>query len=202
MTKPLKYSDTELFGILAGDVQLPNGIDEYSYETSIKPNKSLKWKVNPFLFSSKLRSQLLDESSAKIINRIGYLNWIVVILIVTFSFFTNHHLFLLILLVYPFFKTSGLLDNGVILILTATVSLLSFKFTNIYFISGFIVYMLAYFISKLQFELLKKRIFIIAFGDFKSFWKYYSNKLIYIDKSGLNNKYKDLFERYPDLNIN
>jgi hypothetical protein len=79
MTKPLKYSDTELFGILADDVQLPNGIDEYSYETWIKSNKSLKWKVNPFLFSSKLRSQLVDESSAKIIKRIGYLNWIVVI---------------------------------------------------------------------------------------------------------------------------
>ena len=201
MRRTLHYSDIELFGILYGDVQLPKGINEYSYETQIKNNKSIKWKVNSFLFLSKQRNQILDDSSAKMINRIGYLNWIVIILILAFSFFTNHHLFLLILLIYPFFTTSGTLDNGVILTLTAAVALLSFKFININFISGFIVYMSAYFISKLQFELLKKRIFAIAFGDFKTFWKYYSNKFIYIDTTGLNNNYKELIEQYPDLNV-
>jgi len=200
MTAFPKYSDLEITNILVDETQFPKGINEHAYETQIKHTK-LKWKINPYLFQSKLQRQFLDENSLKIISRIGYLNWIVVALIIVFSLLTNHQLFLLILLLYPFFKTSGLLDNGIILILMAAVLLLSFKFTNVYFIFGFIVFMLAYSISKLQLELFKKRIWKMAFADFKSFWKFYSNKLIYVDKTGLNNNYKDLFEKYPDLNI-
>jgi hypothetical protein len=155
MTVFPKYSALELTNILADETQPPDGITDYSYETQIKHTK-LGWKVNSYLFQSKLRSQFLDESSSKIISRIGYLNWVVAALIIAFSLSTNHQLFLLILVLYPFFTMSGLLDNSIILILIAAVSLSSFKFTNVYFISGFIVFMLAYFISKLQFELFKK----------------------------------------------
>src|SRR6185312_2222972 len=165
MTGLPKYSELELFSILADDTALPNGIDEYSYETRIKQTK-LNWKVNPFLFHSKLISEILDESSSNIIRRIGYLNWIVVALIVAFSLYYNHHMLLLILLLYSFFTGSGMLDNSIILILGIIVSLLSFKFTNVYFISVFIVFMLAYFISKVQFELFKKKIWRMAFSNF------------------------------------
>ena len=203
MTISPKYSEIELFNILQEETSIPISISEHCYETQLKNNSALKWRVNGFLFKPKLRNQLLAEDAKKKINLINYLNWVVVISIVIFSIFTNHYMDLWILLLYPFFMPSGLTDYWIVITNSAILLTLSFKFDfhTHYFILLVCVFISAFLISKMQFSIFKKAVFRNAFSDFKLFWKYYSYKLIYVDKTAIKKNYKELFERYPDLNI-
>jgi hypothetical protein len=49
--------------------------------------------------------------------------------------------------------------------------------------------------------MIERNILEKALNDWTTFWKYYSNKIIWMDESALNNEYQILTEKYPELRI-
>jgi hypothetical protein len=96
---------------------------------------------------------------------------------------------------------SGLLSQWIMLsnvvILFALSNLFGFNGHLLWYITAIVI--MTYLLSKVTYEFLEKIIFKIAFNDPNTFWKYYSNKLIYIDETKINNEYQNLISAYPEL---
>ena len=58
---------------------------------------------------------------------------------------------------------------------------------------------LGYVLNKAIDEMVEKTILKHAFKDWTTFWKYYSNKIIWMDDKALNNEYQRLTEKYSEL---
>jgi hypothetical protein len=61
---------------------------------------------------------------------------------------------------------------------------------------------IGYLLNKAINEMIERKILKQALNDWNTFWKYYSNKLISMDETALNNEYDLLTEKYPELLLN
>ncbi len=198
-----KYSASDIEFFINSPVTLPDNISEDVYEKQLRDNPKLKWKINPFLSKKSILRLLLNNSQYKRWTFLKSLNWLIVIGIIVFSFMTHDARFLWVLVVFPLLITSGLLDHWIVISTVAVAILLKIfvSFDNTYFWFTLSVSLAAFLLSKIAQEFLEKVILKMAFVDGHTFWMFYSNKLIYIDTTVLNNEFQDIFNRYPELNI-
>ena len=111
-----RYNQNELMNILLDKTPIiPQKIDENIFEQQIKSYENIKWRINPHLFSSKkLYQLLLSKKKQSYMVRLNRLNWIVAILITTYSIWGSDYYILMMLIIYPFFLTSGILDHWIV----------------------------------------------------------------------------------------
>lgn len=198
---PPKYTDLQLQVILDTDSQLPTEFSEQDFLENIKENSKIKWRVNRFLFKKKLLPYLLDTSTFKKWEIFKSLNWLIALLIVGFAIWTKDYRTLLFLIAYPFLIIT--VDHW-IFIFNMTVLIvvkLFFKISIPYFWFFAIAISIGYLLNKPIDEMIEKKILKQALSDWPTFWKYFSNKIIWMDESALNNESQRLIEKYPELKI-
>jgi len=204
MRETPKYSELEIQIILDSPSTLPSSITEESvYENQLRDNPRLKWKINPFLANKKKLTLFLDSSILRRWIFLQKLNWLIAIFIIIISLVTSDYKLLWTLLIFPLFIASGLLDHWIMLFNLSVLITVKFFFgiSNHFFWFTLSIIVATYLLSRISQEFLEKSIIKIAFSDINTFWKYYSNKLIYIDKTNLNNEFQNLVMEYPELNI-
>lgn len=199
MTLPPKYRDTELQYMLELDPQLPNNLNEELFLSDIKNNMKIKWRVNHFLFKKKLLPLLLDTTTFKKWRIFKSLNWLIVFFIIGFTLWTGDYKILLFLIIFPFLIIT--FDHWIfIFYMTVLISVkFIFKLNIQYFWFFIMTIAIGYLLNKAINEMIEKKILKNALNDWITFWKYYSNKMIWIDKSPLNDEYYLLTEKYPEL---
>ena len=199
--RPPKYSIIELGQILDKDPILPKTIDELIFEKELKNNTNLKWRINPYLQRKAFNKLFLSQKEQRRLKILTSFNWLFAFIILGLSLWTKDFTLLTALLVYPLFLKSGLLDHWIVIFNSCVLLAIEFifRFHNHYFALIFVTFITAYLISRLKFEILEKSIFKKAFRDFKTFWKYYSKKLIFIDKTAIGSDCDELFKTYPEL---
>jgi hypothetical protein len=202
MSKLPKYSELEVQNIMESSQSLPNSIPESVYEKRLRDNSKLKWCINPFLARENKLNLFLSPDVVKKWLLLKRLNWVIAFLTIALSIFTKDYRILWGLLIFPSFMSSGILSHWIIIFnLVLLVSLQNWLGIYPHFIWYIVlIILLTYILSKITYELLEKNILKIAFNDSNTFWKFYSNKFIYIDETKLNNEFQKLTADYPDLN--
>jgi hypothetical protein len=197
-----KYSASDVEFFLNSPAGLPDNITEDVYEKELRDNDRLKWKINPFLSKKCILRLLLDNGEYKRWTFLKRLNWLIVICIIVFSYVMHDARLLWMLLVFRLFMNSGLLDHWIMVSMGAVAILLKMllAFDNMYCWFTLSVAFATFLLSKVAQEFLEKTIIRKAFVDGDTFWKFYSNKLIYIDTTVLNNEFQHIFNKYPELN--
>ena len=61
---------------------------------------------------------------------------------------------------------------------------------------------IGYILNKAISEMIERKILNQGLSNWRTFWKYYSNKIILIEKAALNNEYDILMKKYPELVLN
>jgi len=74
-----------------------------------------------------------------------------------------------------------------------------FKINITYFWFFVTIIIIGYLLNKAIDEMIEKKILKQALSDWMTFWKYYSNKIIWMDKTALNEEYHKLTEKYIEL---
>ncbi len=195
------YSEIELWQILGSESSLPKYISELEFNEEIKNNSKLKWKVNSNMFKRKNISLSLNDHAFKRWKQLLHLNWIIVIGIIFFSFWSQDYKLLFTIILVPIFSSLGILDYD--LFLTLIFISLGIKFimgsNNRHFWFFFSLFTTIYIISKLNYELAARSVIKYALTDLKTFWKYYSNKLIDINLYKWNPELRKILAKYPEL---
>jgi len=84
--------------------------------------------------------------------------------------------------------------------MTVIIALKSFSILHIPYFWFFITTItIGYLLNKAIDEMIENKILKQGLNDWITFWKYYSNHMIWIDKSVLNNEYEILTNKYPEL---
>ena len=199
MTPPPKYTETQLQYMLELEPQLPNNLNEQNFLRDIKDNEKIKWRVNHFLFKKKLLPFLLDTSTFRKWKILKSLNWLIALSIILFTIWTGDYKILLFLVMFPLLIIT--FDHW-IFIFNMSVAIgvkLFFKLSIPYFWFFVSTVTIGYLLNKAIDEMIEKKILKQALRDWSTFWKYYSNKMIWIDESVLNDEYHLLIEKYPEL---
>jgi hypothetical protein len=196
---PPKYTDIELQSILYSDLQLPDRISEQDFSNDIKDNAKIKWRVNHFLFKKELLPFLLDNSAFKKWKNFKSSNWLIGLLIIGFAIWAKDYKILFFLIIYPFLIIP--LDHWIFIFnMTVVIAVkLFFKIGIPYFWFFVTLIAIGYLLNKAIDEMIEKKILKKALNDWPTFWKYYSNKIIWMDESALNNEYHKLTEKYSEL---
>ena len=199
MNLPPKYTEAELLSILNSDPQLPGNITEQDFFSDIRGNKKIKWRVNHFLFKRKLLLSLLDVETFRKWKSFKSLNWLIALTLIGFTIWTKDYKILFFLLVYPYLIIS--VDHWIFIFNLAMLLAIKLVFDiNIsYFWFFLTTILMGYVLNKATNEMIERKILQKALGDWITFWKYYSNKIIWMDKTALNNEYQRLTEKYSEL---
>ena len=142
---------------------------------------------------------MLDHSTFKKWKIFKSLNWLIALLIVGFAVWTNDYRILPFLIVYPFLIVT--FDHWIFIFnMTVVIAVrLLFKISIPYFLFFVTAILIGYVLNKAINEMIEKRILKQALSEWTIFWKYYSNKIIWIDSSVLNDEYQILTDKYPEL---
>jgi hypothetical protein len=196
---PPRYTDIQLQIILDTDPQLPDNISEKDFETEIKRNPKIKWRVNHFLFKKKLLPYLLDTATFRRWKFFKSLNWITALFIIGFAIWTKDYRVLLFLAIYPILIIP--FDHWIFIFNMTVIIGIKFLFKiNITYFWFFVTAItIGYLLNKAVDEMIEKKILRQALNNWTTFWKYYSNKIIWMDKTALNNEYQRLIEKFSDL---
>jgi hypothetical protein len=196
-----RYSEFRLQIILDSSPTLPDSISELVYQNKLKNNSRLKWKLNPCFSKKQNLFLFLDPDSFKKWNNLKKFNWLILIFIVVFPIFIKDYKLFWILPFYPFIRSSGILSHWIVLFNSAVLLALKYfvNINNHFFWLIFSTFIAGYLLNRIAYEFIERKIFEIAFTDFNTFWKYYSNKLIYIDETSLNDEFQNLILQYPEL---
>jgi hypothetical protein len=199
MTLPPKYSDTELQYILELDTQQPDNLNEKSFIQDLQDNRQIKWRVNHFLFKKNLLPLLLDNSTFRKWKFFKSLNWLIALFIIGFAIWTGDYKILFFLIVFPFLIIT--FDHWIfILNMTIIIGIKTLAKLNIpyfwFFVTAIVV---GYLLNRAIDEMIERKILRQALNDWTTFWRYYSNKLIWIDQTALNNEHQLLIDKYPEL---
>ena len=196
---PPKYTEAELLSILNTDPQLPCNITEQDFFSDIRGNKKIKWRVNHFLLKRKLLLSLLDVETFRKWKSFKSLNWLIALTLIGFTIWTKDYKILLFLLVYPYLIIS--VDHWIFIFnMVMLIAIKLFFDLNIFYFWFFLTTILiGYVLNKATNEMIERKILQKALGDWITFWKYYSNKIIWMDKTALNNEYQRLTEKYSEL---
>jgi hypothetical protein len=106
------------------------------------------------------------------------------------------------LLILPIFMASGFFN------IQAMISIITLIYASQYwfgFRSRLVLYFViiiavTYILSKVAFDFIEKKMIQMAFSDPDTFWKFYTNKFIFIDPKKVNGEYQKLKVNYPELN--
>ncbi|HSZ34450.1 MAG TPA: hypothetical protein VK772_14135 [Puia sp.] len=200
--RPPKYSEIEVQNIMESSQPLPDSIPESVYEKRLRDNSKLKWCINPFLARENKLNLFLSPAVVKKWLLLKKLNWVIALLIIAFSLFMKDNRILWGLLIFPNFMASGLFSirNMIFLITIIYTSQFWFGFHSQLVLYFVIIILVTYILSKITFDFVEKNILRLAFSDPNTFWKFYSNKFIYIDRTNGNNEFQKLAADYPELN--
>jgi hypothetical protein len=176
MLRPPKYSELELQNILESSQALPDSIPESVYEKRIRDNSKLKWCINPFLARENKLNLFLGPAVVKKWLLLKRLNWVIAFLIVVLSTVIKDYILCFIFSLQYWLAFSGHLFLYMVIIILVT-----------------------YILSKITYLFLEKNILKMAFSDPNTFWKFYSNKFIYIDATKLDNDFQKLVADYPEM---
>lgn len=196
---PPKYTEFQLQSILETDPQLPGNINEHIFEAEIKNNTRIKWRVNHFVFKRKLLPFLVDTKTLKKWRIFKSLNWILVLLIVGLTIWTSDYRIFFFLIVYALLIIP--VDHWIFIFNMSTIIVIKllFKLNIAFFWYFIIVALIGYLLNKAIEEMIEKKIVNLALNNLPAFWKYYSNKIIWIDEFTLNDEYKRLTDKYSEL---
>ncbi|MEO7983071.1 MAG: hypothetical protein ABI688_03210 [Bacteroidota bacterium] len=181
------------------DPEMPDNLNEEYFLSDIKDNVKIKWRVNHFLFKKKLLQLLLDGSTFRKWKIFKSINWLIALAIIDFGIWTGDFKILLFLIIFPFLIIA--FDHW-IFIFNMTVIIgakLFFKISISYFWFFVTAVIIGYLLNKAINEMIEKKILAKALSNWTTFWKYYSNKMIWIDEAILNDECKTLTEKYPEL---
>jgi hypothetical protein len=148
---------------------------------------------------SKLFLSLLDTETFRKWKTFKSLNWLIALSIIGFTIWTGDYKILLFLLVYPYLIIT--FDHWIFIFSMAVLITIKLLFNlNISYFWFFVTTILiGYVLNKAINEMIEKKILHQALGDWATFWKYYSNKIIWMDKTALNNEYQKLIQKYSEL---
>jgi hypothetical protein len=202
MVKPPKYSELEVQNIMESSQALPEGIPESVYEHQLRDNSKLKWTINPFLARENRLNLILSADIVAKWRLLKRLNWVIALLIVVFSIWMNDPRILWGLLILASFTVSGMISirtmvSIMVLIYASQYRLGYHSKLVMYFI---IIIAVTYILSKMAFDFAGKKIIQLAFGDPNTFWKFYTNKFIFIDPKKVTSEFQKLKANYPELN--
>src|SRR5579862_7356655 len=85
MFKAPKYSELEVQNIMESSTPFPGAIPESVYEKQLRENSKLKWTINPFLARENRLNLILSPDVVKKWVLLKRLNWVIALLIVSFS---------------------------------------------------------------------------------------------------------------------
>ncbi|MFN0215947.1 MAG: hypothetical protein ACKVT2_16935, partial [Saprospiraceae bacterium] len=194
-----RLTDVELQIILDSDVTFPKNITELDFHHQIQSNQKIKWDVNPFVLEEKRVRIMLDAPEFNRWKSIQRISNIVGVLIVYWSLRIWTYEMLLLLLVIPF--TIGAFPHFLFIVCIGLTIAVKFYFSLtipffwlIIFLVGF-----SYTITKISNDKAKRTIIEQGLSNWRTFWKYYSNKIIYPIWVLSLNELENLIERYPEL---
>lgn len=201
MNRNPQISEIEVLQILHAEVTLPKEITAGIYKEELANNTKLYWKLDPLLFNSTNLRLILNNYYSALWLTLSCINWLIVFCIFLYSAFYQDFKFLLMLISLPLLTSSGVLSFRIIL-LNILLILSANYYLNIETPNFWIFFSLSaaiYFARKVTQLYIEMVIIENVFKDFSTFWKYYSNKLIFIAPSGFSKEHKRLITSYPEL---
>lgn len=195
---PPKFTESKLQYILFEETVIPHQISEGFIESELINNPRLKWILNPFLLNGNLLKLFTDTKAYRQWLLLKGLNWIALGLISVFSILTQDYKLLFMIPVYIAFITSGFLSFWIFISATVIAFLFGYvgKIENHYFWFSCLVAQVAYLVSKLANKVIEHILLKKATSNSKTFWKFFSNKLIDLDS---DTSYAELL-RLEELN--
>lgn len=194
------YNAYQLEEVLDSEVILPSFMDEDVYQQDFKNNLSLHWRVNGYLHKRENISILLNEEDFRKWKNLKALNWLLFLVVLAYILFFRNYWLFPFLIVYRFL-TSIIVDHWIFIttfsVIVGLSMLFGFHSANFWFM--LLSSSLGYLLNKFIAECVDQIIFNKAFCNAHSFWKYYSNKLIFIDPVRVSPGYQKLIKKYPGL---
>ncbi len=201
MTSIPKYTEFDLLQILHHETIFPHGDKAPLFKNELVNNTKLKWKLNPFLLKKTRLRLLVNDSFYNLWRNLKNLNWMIVFSIIGFSVIQSDYKLLFLLITFPLLTALEVMDNRIII--ANIVIILGVKYffhlQDHYFWFFFDITAVAWLLNKVTQTVIRSVIFKTIFADFTTFWKYFSNKLIYLDRTGSNKEYQRLIAAYPEL---
>lgn len=199
ISQPPFYDEISLQLAVDGEVVLPSHINELDFQHQIKYNKKVKWDVNPTVLDEKCIRILLDPTTYNYWMGIQRATSFVATFMVYWCFRTWKAEMWLVALLIPFvfialphllFITCMGIVIGVKLYYNLDIPL----FWLLIFLTG-----VSFSISKTSELRAKHAIIRYALRDLETFWKYYSNQIIFPDWTANPEALLELTNRYPEL---
>lgn len=194
------YNSAQLVKILEAETNLPVFLDTQTFLNDFKNNKSLRWRVNPFLLKNENLSLLLNKDDFRRWRNIKALNWLLMLVVLFYIIAFREYSLFIFLLIYRFILALILehwMFISVSLLAVALSFLFQFNSVNFWFI--FIATTLGFILNKFAEETVTQVIFEKAFTNVYFFWKFYTNKLIFIDPTSISRGYQKLVAKHPEL---
>jgi hypothetical protein len=196
---PPKYTDIQLQAILDTPIQLPDNMNAQDFTSDIRDNTKIKWRVNHSLFTKKSLPYLVDPGTFRKWKTFKSLNWLIAVAIIAFAIWSKDYWVLFFLILYPFLIIT--FDHWIFIFNMTLFIGAKFLFKiNIPHFWFFVIFIcVGYLLNKAINEMIEKAILKQALSDLVTFWKYYSNRMIWMDETALNDEYQKLTEKYSEL---
>jgi hypothetical protein len=199
LRKMPNYDEVSLQIAIDADIALPSHINELDFEHQIKSNKIIKWDVNPTVLDEKCIRILLDPST--------FNYWIGIQRVTSFvgtfmaywclRTWTSEMLLILILLPLTIIALPHFLfiiSIGIVIGAKTYFNMDIPLFWVLILLTG-----ISFSINKTSEHRAKYAITKQALNNIESFWRYYSNQIIFINWATNIEISKELLIRYPEL---
>lgn len=196
-----QYSGAGLQIALDSKLIFPANMNELDFQYQIQSNEKILWDVNPFAFEEDCIRVLLDASNFnrwKMLPRIGQ---IIGTFIAYWCLRTWTLEMLLLLLILPF--AIGALPNLLFMICMGVVIVVKLYFNLAIPLFWVIIPLVgvSYAATKYSEDFVKRIIVKQGLSNWETFWKYYSNQIIYPVWTHHTEELQYLLMRYPELDL-
>lgn len=193
------YDDVSLQLAVDAETVLPSHINDLDFQHQFKSNRKLKWEVNPTVLEEKCIRILLEPGMFNYWMGIQRITSVVGTFMAYWCIRTWKAEMLWCLLLFPFV----ILALPHLLFIACMAIVIGVK---LYYNPDIPLFWLLVFLTGLSFSITKtselrasQAIIRYAFRDLETFWKYYSNQIVYPDWTADPQASKELLERYPEL---
>ncbi len=193
------YDEVSLQLLVDEETVLPSHINELDFQQQFKSNRKLKWEVNPSVLEEKCIRILLDPGTFNYWIGIQRVTSIVTTFMAYWCFRTWKAEMWLIALLFPFVFMAlphllFIVCIGIVIGVKWYYNLDIPLFWVLIFLTG-----VSFSITKTSDLRAAQAILRCAFRDLETFWKFYSNQLIFPDWTANKEALLELVNRYPEL---
>ena len=198
---PPKYSALELQKIIEQEITIPEKVGQKFIEEELINNSKMQWALNPFLLKGDLLILFENNKPFKLWRFLKSLNWVVLALILCYSMFSQDYKLVLAIPLYLILTPSGVIDLWIFITVLAIFVGGAFylQINNRYYWLAVSIFIVGYLFSKLTIKATERVLLNKVFADTKTFWSFFSNKLIVSASDSTDAELDRIGQIYPEL---